>query len=118
MRQLKLLPRFEPDPRWKRRTKRRLIAAFDRLVGMSPRRWALYATNEIEPVSFANWVQARGAEWRPVAVSPERLATAVRSIQPALVVIDPRVEGCQFLERSVRRSLATEAFVARRPLFS
>ena len=66
------------------------------------RRWALFATLESNVSEFAEAVRSAGPDWKPVTVAPERLKTAVRAIQPRVVVIDARVPGHQALCREVQ----------------
>jgi len=93
------------------------MAAFDHIARFAPRRWAVYATCQTDPVEFAEWVRAKGYDWRPVAVAPERLATAVANIQPVVVIIDPRLPRPLALERQARAAALGETFVALDPAF-
>ena len=110
---LRSLPHFQPDPTWTRRTSERLLRAYDNVHSRlsAARRWALYVTYDDDPLEFANSVRARGAEWRPIAVKPERLEPAVRSLQPNLVLIDPRLPRARSLVGLVRASSAAETGV-------
>ena len=111
---LRALPRPEPDPIWKQRTKRKLLQAMALAAGHRERmnRWAIFATYDREPINFALWVRAKGREWRPIAVDPDRLQSAVAMIQPNIVVIDPRVPRRDRLEGVVHASCAAETTVA------
>ena len=108
---LRALPQIEPDPRWKRRVKARLLGLMGGTID-TVNRWAIFATYEQDPIDFAMWVRAKGRDWRPVAVNPERLGSAVASLQPNLVVIDSRVPRRDALARMVRSSSAAETAIA------
>jgi hypothetical protein len=110
---LRALPHFPPDPAWKRRARERLLRAYDDLHSRlsAVRRWAVYVTYDEDPLEFAKSVRARGDEWRPVAVKPERLEPAVRSLQPNLVLIDPRLPRARSLVGLVRAASAAETGV-------
>jgi hypothetical protein len=112
--QLQALPRIEPDPAWKRRTKRRLLRLMQLWYGKMGlvNRWAIFATYEPDPIDFALWVRAKGRDWRPVAVDPDRLGSAVANLQPNLVVIDSRVPRGDALANMVRASSAAETAIA------
>jgi hypothetical protein len=97
---LRSLPALEPDPCWKRRTKRRLLRALRRLYPL--RRWAVFVSRDADPAPFAQAVAARGRDWRPVVVDPERSLAAVAAIRPALVVVDSRVGNASALARLIR----------------
>ena len=79
-----------PSPEWMDRSKARLLNAYDQVHRKlnSPRFWAMYVSPTDDPIEFADAVRARGPNWRPIVVRPERLAVAAGAIQPALVVID------------------------------
>ncbi|HEY8694906.1 MAG TPA: hypothetical protein VIR57_19420 [Chloroflexota bacterium] len=111
---LRALPRAEPDPAWKRRTKQKLLRLFaDRGIRLGVvKRWAIFATYEQNPIDFALWVSAKGRDWRPVAVNPERLSSAVASLRPNLVVIDSHVARRVALARMVRSSSAAAIAIA------
>jgi hypothetical protein len=111
---LRQLPPMEPDPGWKSRTKLKLLRYMSHWYGRMGvvNRWAIFATYEQDPIDFALWVRAKGRDWRPVAVSPERLDSAVASLQPNLVVIDPRVPRHDALARMVRSSSAAQTTIA------
>lgn len=111
---LRALPRLEPDPAWKRRTKRkllRLMAEYHATMGMV-NHWAIIATYDRDPIDFAVWVRAKGRDWRPVAVDPERLGSAVANLRPNLVVIDSRVARRDDLAQMVRSSSTAETTIA------
>ncbi|HEX6513588.1 MAG TPA: hypothetical protein VF157_14895 [Chloroflexota bacterium] len=111
--QLRAIPAVEPDPEWMRLTKTKLLRLFDqRGTLMDVSRWAIFATYERDPVDFAQWVRGKGNGWRPLAVNPERLHTAVTNLQPNLVVIDPRVPRHLALARTVRSASAAETRIA------
>jgi len=114
VRQLRALPPFEPNPVWKQRTKRRLLAAYGELRGKLDlmRRWALYVTYDPDLSGFASSIKAKGPDWRPVAVNPERLADAVTRIQPSLVLIDPRLPRAGNLAAMVRARSMAETRIA------
>ncbi|HVA25415.1 MAG TPA: hypothetical protein VMW62_13610 [Chloroflexota bacterium] len=110
---LRALPRFEPDPAWKHRTKGKLLRIMDGRCNMGTvNRWAIFATYEQDPIDFAQWVRAKGRDWRPVAVNPERLGSAVASLQPNLVIIDSHLARRVDLARMVRSSSAAETAIA------
>jgi hypothetical protein len=107
---LRALPHFQPDPAWRGRTRERLLRAYEELYCRldAARRWAVYVTYDDDPLEFADSVRERGAEWRPVAIKPERLEPAVRNLQPNLVVIDPRVPRAKTLVGVVRAASMAE----------
>lgn len=110
---LRSLPPIAPDPAWKQRTKRRLLRLMSRRGTMSMvNHWAIIATYDQDPIDFAVWVRAKGRDWRPLAVNPERLAPAVANLQPNLVVIDARVPRREDLARMVRSASAAETAIA------
>jgi hypothetical protein len=103
---LRALPRVKPDPIWKQRVKRRLLQAYDRCYGplKALRHWAVYVSAETDVARVADAIVARGHSWRPVAVRPERAAEAVRTIEPALVVVDSRLPESERVVEEVRGS--------------
>jgi hypothetical protein len=110
---LRALPPIAPDPVWQRRAKLRLLRLMRRRGTMERvNRWAIIATYDQDPIDFAVWVRAKGRDWRPVAVNPERLAPAVANLQPNLVVIDSRVPRRDDLARMVRAASAAETAIA------
>lgn len=110
---LRQLPLIEPDPAWKLRTKLKLLRLMDEYGKMRVvNRWAIIATYDQDPIDFAVWVRAKGRDWRPVAVDPERLAPAVACLRPNLVVIDSRVPRTDDLARMVRSSSQAETAIA------
>jgi hypothetical protein len=111
---LRALPPREPDPIWKEHTKDRLLRHMGSASAKRPaeNHWAVFATYERDPVNFAQWVRAKGRHWRPVAVAPERLQSALSSIQPNIVVIDRGVPRRHQLEGLVRASSIAEMAIA------
>lgn len=99
---LRELPRLQPDPGWKRRTKRRLLRAYDGWFARvsALRHWAIYVSSRSDATDVANAIVARGQSWRPMTVAPDRLTEAVLAIHPALVVIDGELpESDRLMER-------------------
>ena len=114
MARLRAMPHFQPSPTWRRRTLLRLLAQIEREPRRAPshRCWAIYATNDPDPVQFADSVASRGGDWRPLAVQPERLQSAVANLQPQLVVIDPRLPRAKALARMVQAASFAESAIS------
>jgi hypothetical protein len=94
VRALQALPAFTPDPAWRQRAKLRLMQKFDRGAEMqAQRQWAVYVSSDPNPTPVADWIRSRGVDWRPVAVSPQRMVPALEAIHPVLVVIDPKLRN-------------------------
>jgi hypothetical protein len=95
---LRALPILTPNPAWSQRTKLKLmqmLAERDPGAG-APRRWAIYVSSDANLAPVADRIRARGSDWRPIAVSPERMFPALEAIHPVLVVIDSKLrDGCQ-----------------------
>ena len=111
---LRALPRFEPDPVWKDRTRDKLLELMDGWrdkMGIV-NRWAIFATYEPDPIDFALWVRAKGRDWRPVAVDPSRLGSAVANLRPNLVVIDSGVPRRDALATMVHSSSTAVTAIA------
>jgi hypothetical protein len=91
---------------WKERAQQRLLAAYERCYGglTALRQWAMYVSSgtQAEAGGVADAIVARGQQWRPVAVGPERVTTAVNAIQPALIVVDSRLPDPQRVVEEVR----------------
>jgi len=111
---LRSIPPIQPDPKWKRRAKRRLL----RLVGDRTvdwrlmTRWAVYATGTEDtlPVFAAN-VRAAGKDWRPLVVEPQRLGATIRALQPSAIVLDASLAQLPHLVTEARASSSVEPLV-------
>ena len=93
VRTLRSLPLLRPNAAWKERTKQRLLAAYDAAYDRvkALRHWAIYVSSSPDAGLVADAIVARGQQWRPVAVQPERAMTAVAALNPALVIVDSRL---------------------------
>ncbi|HLY66492.1 MAG TPA: hypothetical protein VKU60_13240, partial [Chloroflexota bacterium] len=60
---------------------------------------------------FAANVRAAGADWRPLAVEPQRLEETVRAIHPSAVVIDATMDQAPVLLSEVRGLTHVEPLV-------
>ena len=105
---LRTLPQLRPDPAWKERAKRRLLIAYEHWYQPLRRfrHWAVYVSAESDPTAVADAIVARGQDWRPLAVRPERVTAAVAAIQPALVVVDSRLPECERVVDEVKHCTA------------
>ncbi|HLY67702.1 MAG TPA: hypothetical protein VKU60_19345 [Chloroflexota bacterium] len=104
------LPWLQPNPTWKEQVKQRLLEAYERCYNRlsALRHWAIYVSSDApaEGSSVADAIVARGPHWRPVAVRPERMLTAVSAIHPALVVVDSRLPDIRQMVEEVHHCSA------------
>jgi hypothetical protein len=60
--------------------------------------WVVYVASADKLTSrFGDTVLQAGARWKPVAIDPDRLGSAIRALQPDVLVIVTRGEGAENL---------------------